>query len=488
MIVHAVGMEWFAADGYHVARVLVQRGVALVYLLAFINIIREWRGLLGERGLLPVPEFTRRAPFTAAPSVFFWRYDDRFAMALAWLGGAVSAALVLGAAQRGPAWLVMLAYALLWAIYLSYVNVGQVFYAFGWESLLLETGFLVIFLGASELAPPWLIIFALRWLLFRVEFGAGMIKLRGDPCWRQLTCTRYHHETQPLPGPLSAWFHHRPDWVHRGEVAANHAVQLIAPFGLFLPQPIAGAAAILVVVTQSWLMLSGNFSWLNLLTIVLAFAALPDAWFAALGVAVEQSTQQPIWFVAMVSVIAAMIAWRSLPTIANLLSTRQRMNASFDPLRLVNTYGAFGSVTRVRRELVIEATDAAPVDGRIPDDAVWRPYEFHAKPTSPRRRPRQVAPYHLRLDWLLWFAAMNPLPHTERWFRRLIDGLLAADPRVCSLLRRAPFGATPPTAVRVASMRYRFATPQQRRETGRWWVRDEAHVVLGPVAAGVRPG
>src|SRR5690606_7241492 len=134
-------------------------------------------------------------------------------------------------------------------------------YAFGWESLLLEAGFLAIFLGNDSVGPPLLVLLAARWLLFRVEFGAGLIKLRGDPCWRNLTCLYYHHETQPMPGPLSWLFHQLPRPLHRVEAAANHVAQLVVPFGLFAPQPVASVAAGIVIVTQLWLVLSGNFSW-----------------------------------------------------------------------------------------------------------------------------------------------------------------------------------------------------------------------------------
>jgi hypothetical protein len=151
----------------------------------------------------------------------------------------------------------MAVWLVLWALYLSIVNVGQTFYGFGWETLLLEAGFLAVFLGPAAQAPPTLVLWLYRWLLFRVEFGAGLIKLRGDRCWRDLTCLDYHHETQPLPGPLSWFFHHLPARLHRVEVLANHATQLVVPFGLFAPQPVAGIAALAIVVTQAWLLISG---------------------------------------------------------------------------------------------------------------------------------------------------------------------------------------------------------------------------------------
>jgi hypothetical protein len=145
--------------------------------------------------------------------------------------------VLVGVPQQAPLWLCMLVWAALWALYLFFVNVGQTFYGFGWETLLVEAGFLAIFVGNAETAPPLLVVLLIRWLLFRLEFGAGLIKLRHDPCWRNLSCLDYHHETQPIPNRLSWYFHHLPKPLHRAEVAANHFVQLVASFGCSLPRP-----------------------------------------------------------------------------------------------------------------------------------------------------------------------------------------------------------------------------------------------------------
>ncbi|MBI0379682.1 lipase maturation factor family protein, partial [Streptomyces albiflaviniger] len=267
-------MEWFTSSDYWLSRLVFQRGLAAIYLIAFLVAARQGRALLGERGLTPVPRFLDRVPFRRSPSLFQLHYSDRFFACCAWLGAALSAALLVGAADRAPLAVAMVAWLVLWLLYLSIVNVGQVWYGFGWESLLLESGFLAVFLGNEHTAPPVLILWLTRWLLFRVEFGAGLIKIRGDRCWRDLTCLYYHHETQPMPGPLSWYFHHLPKPLHRVEVAANHVAQLIVPVLLFTPQPVASVAAGIVVVTQLWLVASGNFSWLNWLTILLALPAV----------------------------------------------------------------------------------------------------------------------------------------------------------------------------------------------------------------------
>jgi hypothetical protein len=387
--------------------------------------------------------------------------------------------VILGLPERGPTPVSMLVWFVLWALYLSIVNVGQVFYGFGWETLLLEAGFLAIVLGSASSAPVVPSIWLFRWLLFRVEFGAGLIKLRGDRCWRDLSCLDYHHETQPMPNPLSWYFHHLPRPLHRVEVLGNHLAQLVAPVGLLLPQPVADVCGLVIVVTQVWLLLSGNFSWLNLLTIVLALSAFDGSW---LHVVIRVSPPAPpppapAWQVALVLALTALVAVLSWAPVRNMASRRQFMNASFNALRLVNTYGAFGSVTRVRNEVVIEGTLAAVLGPQTQ----WRAYEFKGKPGDPRRRPPQVAPYHLRLDWLMWFAALRP-HHVDEWLLALVLRLLAGDRATLALLRRAPFPDRPPRFIRARLYRYRFTTAAERRATGAWWSRELIGEYLPPVA------
>jgi hypothetical protein len=364
-----------------------------------------------------------------------------------------------------------------WVLYLSIVNVGQTFYAFGWESLLLEAGFLAIFLGNAETAPPLLVLLLFRWLAFRVEFGAGLIKMRGDPCWRDLTCMQYHHETQPMPNPLSWYFHRLPRGLHRLEVLGNHVAQLVMPVGLFLPQPIAGVAAGAMILTQGYLVVSGNYAWLNALTIVVAVSALPDAAFGPLAGWLGQAPSDgPAWFAGVLVVLTAVIVLLSWWPARNLLGRRQLMNYSFNPLHLVNTYGAFGSITRERYEVVVEGTDrAAPGD-----DAEWREYEFLGKPGDPRRRPRQVAPYHLRLDWLMWFVPLSPA-YAADWLPRLIEKLLANDRAILRLMGRNPFPDAPPRWIRARLFRYRYSTWHERRRSGAWWAREPAGTLLPPI-------
>ena len=466
--------------GTHVlVRFLFRRGLALVYLVAFLVAATQFRALAGEEGLLPLGPRLERRSLREAPGLFQFVRSDRAVGAAAWLGVGLAALALLGLPARFGSLAAGVVWGSLWLLYLSFVNAGGSFYGFGWESMLLETGFLAIFLGGADVGTPVLVLFLLRWTLFRNMFGAGLIKLRGDDCWRDLTCMEYHYETQPMPNPLSWYAHHLPLPVHRAAVVVNHVVELVVPFLYFAPQPFAAIAGVATICFQAWLSLTGNFSWLNLLTAVLAVSTLSDGFVGAL-LPVEAWTVAPVptplW--AAVLVLTAVVIVLSVRPAQNMVSSEQAMNASFDPLHLVNTYGAFGSITRTRYEVVVEGTDDEVLTG----DTQWREYGFPGKPDDPARRPPQVAPFHHRLGWQLWFAAMSPSPRRHPWFGRLLSKLLAGDERVESLLASNPFPEEPPAYVRAVRYRYRFTTPEERRETGRWWHRERVGTYVPPTS------
>jgi hypothetical protein len=295
----------------------------------------------------------------------------------------------------------------------------------------------------------------------------------------------FHHETQPMPGPLSWHFHRLPGTLHRIEVLGNYLAQLVAPFLLFLPQPIAAIGALLIIATQSYLMVSGNYAWLNALTLVTAFAALPDSWLGQVIPGQLWShplAPAPFWFTVIVLLVTGIIVVLSYWPVLNLIGPHQRMNYSFNRLHLVNTYGAFGSVTRRRHEVVLEGTAS-----ETPSGNEWQEYEFRAKPGDPRRRPPQFAPYHLRLDWLMWFAALSP-GYAEDWLLPLVHRLLQNDPAILRLLRRNPFPQAPPRWIRGKLYHYRFSTRAERRATGIWWVREPVSTYLPPVRLPPRSG
>lgn len=435
-------------------RSLFQRALGLIYFNAFLIAANQYLPLLGEHGLLPVRLYLPHFHFWKLPGLLHWNCSDPFITGLIYLGLALAFLTVTGVSERFGVIVSATIWALLWMIYLSLVNAGQVFYGFGWETILLEVGFLAIFLSAPSRLVMWLLL----WVQFRIMFGAGMIKIRGDSCWRDLTCMLYHYETQPLPNPLSWYFHHLPVWFHKLEIVFTHFVELIVPWFLLTPwrrgRMIAGA---LTAFFQFMLILSGNLSWLNYITIVLCIPCFdfPNA-------------PAPRAHRIAVYALAVLIAGLSVRPAMNLFSSRQVMNASFEPLHLVNTYGAFGAVGRQRPELVIEGT----TDGRT-----WREYEFKGKPGHPQRRPGIVSPYHYKLDWQMWFAAMGSYQN-DPWIINLIAKLLQNDRPTLSLLADNPFPDHPPRFIRVTRYRYHFT--DSRRDG--WWRREPAGEYLPPVS------
>jgi len=462
------------ATEFWLTRLCFQRGLACIYLIAFLIAANQFIPLLGERGLQPVRRFLRHVRFRHAPSLFYIRCSDRFITATIWSGIALSVFALGGFSESFGLAVSMLTWALLWVIYLSLVNVGQTFYGFGWETMLTETGFLAIFLGSSDTHAPVVVMWLILWVLFRTMFGAGMIKLRSDPCWRDLTCLFYHYETQPLPNRLSWYLHHSPRWTHKAGVLFTHFAQLVVPWFYFAPAPLCYWAGGLTILFQITLILSGNLSWLNYITIVLCIPCFDDRFLTRIihiphSMPANMSLPHAI-AVGALTVIVLALSWRPA---RNLFSRRQLMNASFEPLHLVNTYGAFGAVTRERFEVVIKGTDA-----EVPDaNAEWREYEFKGKPGDVNRRPSIVSPYHWRLDWQMWFAAMSP-PDLHPWIFPLVEKLLEGEKRILRLFARNPFPNTPPKFIRADWYRYQFTKPGDRR----WWARTYAGEYLPPIA------
>jgi len=482
-------MDGFAAVDFGFAREVLQRGIAVLYIVAFVSSWNQFPALLGEKGLLPAPHLLRfvhsdkRARRMLNPTLFrFVRFTDRRLRALCAVGAVIAAALALGIPQLGPAWVPMLCFLAIYFGYMSIVSIGQTFYSFGWEMLLLEAGFLAAFLGCRDYAPPTVVIVLFWWLVFRLEFGAGMIKIRGGREWRDLTALTYHHETQPMPGPLSRQAHLLPRWFHQGEVIGNHFAQLVVPWflfapilGLVVPGPwpaiVGDVAAAIVIATQLWLIVTGNFAWLNWTTVVLAFSAVsaPAPFFRSAG-------ELPIWWIVVTSAVFLLYVVLSWWPARNLLSRRQLMNASFNRWQLGNAYGAFGTVTKERIEIVVEGT----LDSD-PDAATWVEYDFKGKPGDVRRIPPQVAPYHLRLDWLMWFLPLGGWRRLdEPWFEGLLGALLAADAPTLKLLTRDPFHGERPKLIRAVAYRYRFTTHAEYRRDHVRWDRTRLGTVVGP--------
>lgn len=477
---------------YWLTRFMILRLLGIVYAVAFLVAINEIVPLIGSNGLLPLDIFLDNVAqalgsnwegFKRLPSLFWFVHSDSALLTVAWIGFILSCLLIAGYANA----IVMV---VLWLLYMSIVHVGQEWYGYGWEIQLLETGFLAIFLCPlldmrpfPKRPPPLFIIILFRWLVFRLMLGAGLIKLRGDEVWRNSTALYYHFETQPIPGPLSRWFHFLPKILLKAGVWFNWLAELAAPFFVFWPRIGRHIAGAIIVLFQINLIISGNLSFLNWLSIVPALACFDDGFWEKLlpKVLVRKARQAETH--AVVSkpmlttgwIVTALVAILSIQPVMNMISPGQIMNTSFEPLDLVNTYGAFGTVGRERYNVVFEGTYDS-----IPDNtAQWKPYIYRGLPVALDKTPPQIAPYQLHLDWQMWFAAMSS-PQQYPWTLNLVWKLLHNDPEITSLFKENPFADKPPKYIRAVRYHYEFAEPGNKARL--YWKREPMDMWLPPLS------
>ena len=393
---------------------------------------------------------------------------------MAWIGFVLSLVVVAGYANAPIL-------GVLWFLYMSIVHAGQDWYGYGWEIQLTETGFLAIFLCPfldmrpfPKRAPSTIIIVLFRWLIFRMMLGSGLIKLRGDKIWHNGTALYYHFETQPIPGPLSRWFHFLPRVMLKMGVWFNWLAEMVAPWFIFWPRIGRHIAGVILVLLQIVLIFSGNLSFLNWLTIIPALACFDDGFWAKLlpnrlvrkaKTAADNAPKESVTRLMVVWVIAALVAILSIQPVQNMLSPGQVMNTSFDPFDLVNTYGAFGTVGQERLNVVFEGT----MDDTTNNKAAWKEYDYKYLPTKLDKTPSQIAPYQPHLDWQMWFAAMSTADQYP-WTYNLVWKLLHNDPGAVGLFGGNPFPNQPPRYIRAVLYRYHFATAGNPQ--GLYWTRE----------------
>jgi len=467
---------------YWLTRYVILRLLGVIYAIAFLVAINEIVPLIGSDGLLPVELFLKQISdaigptegFIRLPSIFWFGHSDAALLTVAWIGFLLSCVVAAGYANA-------LLLGVLWFLYMSFVHIGQDWYGYGWEIQLLETGFLAIFLCPlinmrpfPKHAPPIQIIILFRWLIFRIMIGSGLIKLRWDVTWLNGTALYYHFETQPIPGPLSRWFHFLPRAILKMGVWFNFLAELAAPLFVFWPRIARHIAGVIIVLFQINIILSGNLSFLNWLTIIPALACFDDGFLskvlprrlvhkaeiATTNAEPSKPMQTTAW------VITVVVLFLSIAPVVNMLSSNQIMNTSFDPLDLVNTYGAFGTVGEQRLNVIFEGTS----DNDSTDNANWKPYIYRGLPVELNKMPPQIAPYQLRLDWQMWFASMAS-PDEYPWTLNLEWKLLHNDPGAISLFARNPFPGKPPRYIRAVLYRYAFAKPGNTK--GLWWMREK---------------
>jgi predicted DCC family thiol-disulfide oxidoreductase YuxK len=467
---------------YALTSFLFLRLFGAIYIAAFLSLAVQIRALVGHDGLLPVAPYLAAAHQGWGASAYwrlptlFWLNASDAALLSATLLGALCGLLILVNVFVRPALVAAL------VLYLSLIYAGQTFLNYQWDQLLVETGFLAIFLSSGM---P-LVVFLFRWLAFRFLFLAGVTKLlSGDPSWQHLTALETHFFTQPLPAPL-AWPAERlPHLALQFGTAAALFVELVLAFLIFLPRRPRMLAAFGVLIFQLMIIATGNYNFFNLLTLLLCLFLFDDQALAKISpkrfVAFIQSrVHAPSRAMKWTAVLLACIvvpagfdrlyepfAHKHLPVIGALTNT-------INPLLIVNPYGLFITTTTTRPELVIQGSN---------DNVHWRDYTLPYYPGPVTRAPRWNIPHQPRLDWQMWFAAYGNAADNP-WLIALLQALLEARPQVLSLIAVNPFSAHPPHAVRIALYDYRFADPATQAATGQWWVRRETGLYVPPVSLG----
>jgi predicted DCC family thiol-disulfide oxidoreductase YuxK len=459
-------------SSYRLSSRLFLRLLGAIYLIAFASFGVQAAGLVGSRGILPVAEFLPAvrqylgaSAYWSVPSLLWFSASDAFLKALWIVGACLSTIVMLGLNWR-------VARIALFLLYLSLVTASQVFLSFQWDALLLEAGFLAIFLGSSTLIP-WLF----RWLLFRLMFLSGAVKLlSGDYTWRNFIALPVHYQTQPLPTPLAWYFYQGPAWFQRFSVGVVFFVELFVPFLIILaPRRIRILAACIITVFQLLIFLTGNYAFFNLLTVALCLFLLDDkllrrivprrinARISALGATQHWPVLRHAVCRALVALVVFVSGFQMLEMFLQFRwSPAEIVIRAVSPFDIINTYGLFAVMTTSRLEIVVEGSN---------DGTTWLPYEFKYKPGDLARRPVWVQPHQPRLDWQMRFASLGDY-RSDPWTVQLMARLLDGSPDVLGLFGKNPFPGSPPHFVHAVLYGYRFTTPAERRATGDWWRRE----------------
>ena len=435
-----------------------------IFLVAFFSLASQFNGLFSSSGILPITEainyFKIYSSWIKLPHVFFIS-SDIFLWVMLSLGIIASISLIFGLIP-------MLSTALCWIIYLSFVNTGSVFMSFQWDILLCEVAFFSFFAMPTCLfwkknkgyCPPRLFIFCARQCCFRLVFFSGLVKLLSqDPMWFQFNALNVHYFTQPLPHTLSWFAHQLPEILDKFCVFLILLIELIVPFFLFSTTKLRHFAATIIIVLMVMIMLTGNYCFFNILTIILACLCFNDSKFNLnknTNIAISNSSFLSIRLIclSMVIIIALGIELKRfipMQTLRPLLTTLQRFH-------IANNYGLFASMTTVRNELEIWASQ---------DKKTWETYSFKYKPNTAQDRPEFVLPHQPRLDWQCWFVALRPF-NQNSWVINLVDRLFKKSKAVESLFEKIPFEA-PPKHIVLVLRNYEFSKFEQLKSKGNWW-------------------
>jgi hypothetical protein len=464
--------------------------LGLIFFAAFSSFGVQVRGLIGAHGIVPARSFLEAVQNSLGASAYF-RVPT-----LAWLGssdGALMAICVAGALLG----LVLAAGVCpgacalgCWVLYLSLCSVGEPFLNFQWDALLLETGLLAVLMLPWRWRPDWSLEsprqrmgrWLMWWLLFRLMFESGVVKLTwGDATWRELRALDFHFFTQPLP-LWTAWYvHHLPPWILRALTFLMFVIEMLVPFLIVSPRRWRHAAALALIGLQVFILATGNYAFFNWLTIALCLPLLDDGfWPERWRVRPESSAgsaplPRPVAWIAAAAIGLSVVA-ATLPSLIGSfrVSIPDPFGALLGATRSFNGYGLFRVMTTERPEIVVEGSR----DGQI-----WKAYEFRWKPNGPRDRPLLVAPHQPRLDWQMWFAALGDVRHNP-WFLNFLVRLLEGSPEVLDLLANNPFPDQPPRYVRAVLYDYQFTAWSD--DTAAWWRPEKKGLYCPPISLRTR--
>ena len=487
------GRPSLALPTYYLSRWLFLHLLGLIYLIAFISLWVQIDGLIGDRGIFPVNQYLDAIwenfgiiGYWTFPTLCWVSADTQF-LHLLCASGVFFSVLVIFGIFPVPSLIG------LWACYLSFSTVCRTFLGYQWDTLLLEVGFLAIFFAplqflpklSREKAPSKIIICLFYWLLFRLMFSSGVVKLiSGDLSWRTLTALSYHYQTQPIPN-VTAWYAHQlVEWFQKFSVFGTLSIELILPFFMLAPRRLRLLAFFGTVSLQILILITGNYCFFNLLTVALCILLLDDGYLTRVfprQLFTIPNLSQPRSLtafgislsVAIVVIPLSIVQMKARVFKIELSNFEQRVHRWTAPYRSVNSYGLFATMTKSRPEIIVEGS----IDGKE-----WKSYEFKWKPGNLGRSPPQVAPHQPRIDWQMWFEALNYLRGQKptSWFRSFLLRLLEGEDRVLRLLAYNPFVDSPPRYIRAVVYDYKFTNKETKQESGNWWSRRYLGIYVPP--------
>lgn len=442
---------------------LFPRLLGVIYFFALAPFIFQIRGLIGENGILPVSLYLKHFRHMSKlkryywlPTIFWWTHSDRALVAASAVGSVLAVLLACGVYP-------IVLIPILFFIHLSIVTVGQDFLSFGWEMFFLEISFNAFFLSLTTV-PNIAIWISLYLLLFRFHIQAGSSKfLSREKVWRNLTALNYHYQTQPLPNTIAWYFHKLPVPFHKFSVIMMLVIEIILPFAMLGPQSFQLAAFIGFFLLQYFIWVSGNYSYLNYLTVVLSTLLISDIYLAPVFSVPEAQSSPLILDLFLYAIGCCLIGLQLLRLLHHFLPRRGIANilTYVQPFHIANRYGIFAIMTTTRYEIIVEGSD---------NGQEWKEYYFRYKPSEINRRPRRIAPYQPRLDWQAWFLPFEEFGSAV-WFQNFLFRLLQGSPHVLSLLRLNPFPDKPPQYIRAKIYIYEFSDVKSKKLKGEWWRR-----------------